>query len=95
MQGPKFLRWTRRSLVITGCVVISYVGLTLLRAECYLEAASNSLDQRIEAREQPNVMLLQTAAKEGDVLGRIEMPRLGIRVAILEGTTSQIMLLGV
>jgi sortase A len=34
-------------------------------------------------------------AKEGDVLGRIEIPRLGVKVAILEGTTSQTLRLGV
>jgi len=35
------------------------------------------------------------AAKEGDVLGRIEIPRLGMTVAILVGTTSQTLRLGV
>ena len=34
-------------------------------------------------------------AKEGDVLGRIEIPRLGMMVAILEGTKSRTLRLGV
>lgn len=33
--------------------------------------------------------------KEGDVLGRIEIPRLGVKVVILQGTTSQTLRLGV
>ena len=33
--------------------------------------------------------------KEGDVLGRIEVPRLGVTVAILEGATSRTLRLGV
>ena len=41
------------------------------------------------------VLALSPAAlKEGDLLGRIQIPRLGMEVAILEGTTSHTLQLG-
>jgi sortase A len=43
---------------------------------------------------QHNAGLPRAAVKEGDVLGRIEIPRLGMSVAILEGTTSRTLRLG-
>jgi sortase A len=51
------------------------------------------MEQQMHANEQHNVSL--AVAKEGDVLGRIEIPRLGMTVAILEGTTAQTLRLGV
>jgi sortase (surface protein transpeptidase) len=50
---------------------------------------------QIDAQEQHRAIPPLAAAKEGDVLGRIEIPRLGMTVAILEGTTSQTLRLGV
>jgi sortase A len=94
-RGRLFLRWTRRFFFFTGALAVSYVALTLLHARYYQEVASNILEQQINAEEQHKVNPLQSAPKEGDVLGRIEIPRLGMTMAILEGTTSQTLRLGV
>src|SRR5208282_3550945 len=90
-----FLRWTRRFFFVTGALAVSYVALTLLHARFYQEAANNTLEEQIDAEEQHKVSPPSAAAKEGDVLGRIEIPRLGMMVAILEGTTSKTLRLGV
>ncbi len=95
MRGSLFLRWVRRFLFIAGSVAILYVALTLLHAKLYQDAAGNALEKQIDAQEQHKVSLPQAVAKEGDVLGLIEISRLGVKVAILEGTTSQTLLLGV
>jgi sortase A len=90
-----FLRWTRRFFFITGALAVSYVALNLLYARFYQQAAAHTLETQIDAQERHDVSLPRTAAKEGDVLGRIEIPRLGMTVAILEGTTAQTLRLGV
>jgi sortase A len=90
-----FLRWTRSFLFITGALAVSYVALTLLHAKLYQEAASNALKKQIDAREQHKASLPRAVAKEGDVLGRIEIPRLGMMVAVLEGTRAKTLRLGV
>jgi sortase (surface protein transpeptidase) len=74
-------------LFVTGGLAVLYVASTLLHAGFYQEIANNTLDQQIHAEEQQEVSMPPAAANEGDVLGRIEIPRLAVRVAILEGTT--------
>jgi sortase A len=49
----------------------------------------------MHAEEQRKESLPGAAAKEGEVLGRLEIPQLGMMVAILEGTTSQTLAVGV
>lgn len=94
-RGRIFLRWMQRFFLVTGMLAVSYVGLTLLRAKLYQENADDALNMQIEAQQQHRAMPPQAAAKEGDVLGRIEIPRLGMTVAILEGTTQQTLRLGI
>lgn len=90
-----FLRWTWRLLILLGALAVSYVGLMLLNARSYQEVANTTLVQQMRAKEQSNVRPSIDALKEGDVLGRIEIPRLGLMVAILEGTTSRTLNVGV
>jgi sortase A len=92
MRGRQFLRWTRRLFFVIGSLAVAYVALTLLHARFYQEAANTSLEQQIHAEEQHQSL---PPVKEGDVLGRIEIPRLGMAVAILQGTTAQTLRLGV
>jgi sortase A len=95
MRGRLFLRWVQRFFFITGILAVSYVALTLLTARLYQQSAGNTLEKQIYAQDQHKVNPSSVAAKEGDVLGRIEIPRLGVRVAILEGTTPRTLRLGV
>jgi hypothetical protein len=87
MRSRRVLSWATRFLFVTGGLAVLYVASTLLHAGFYQEIASNTLDQQIHAEEQQEVSMPPAAANEGDVLGRIEIPRLAVRVAILEGTT--------
>ena len=94
-RGRIILRWMQRFFFLTGILAVSYVALTLLHARLYQKAASNALDMQMDAHEQHMVIPSQPTAKEGDVLGRIEIRRLGVNVAILEGTTAETLRLGV
>jgi sortase (surface protein transpeptidase) len=84
-RSRRFLRWAQGFFLTIGTLALSYVAVTLLQARFYQELANKTLDQQMHAEGQHNVSLLrpQQAAKEGDVLGRIEIPRLGVSVAIL------------
>jgi sortase A len=94
MRGGEFLLWMRRLLFIAGTFAVSYVALTLLYAKLYQDAAGNALEEQIAA-QQHEMSPSRVMANEGDVLGRIEIPRLGVKVEILEGTTSRTLRLGV
>jgi sortase A len=99
MRCSSFLRWTRSFLFFTGALALSYVALTLFHAKLFQETANNALATQIQAEGRNdaslNARLPAAPAKEGDVLGRIEIPRLGMMVAILQGTTSKTLQLGV
>jgi sortase A len=94
-RGQRFMRWTRRILMLTGVLAIAYVALTLLNARLFQNAANHTLEQQIHAEEQHSSIPSRSAIKEGDVLGKIEIPRVGLSVAVLQGTTSKTLLLGV
>lgn len=94
------LRWLSRSLIFGGLLALGYVCTTLLAAHFYQRDASNRLDQQIHAAAQlppnsPTPGLPTPPPKEGDLLARFRIPRLGFEVAVLEGTTTTTLRLGV
>jgi sortase A len=95
IQRRRILRWTAGLLFFAGSISLLYVAFTLIRARIYQQVANRALEQQIRAKDRHRADLPRTPEKEGDVLGRIEIPRLGIAVAILEGTASQTLRLGV
>jgi LPXTG-site transpeptidase (sortase) family protein len=94
-RGWRLLGWTRYFLLIFGVCALSYVAYTLLHARLYQQRANEALEQEIQGREQSADNLSGRTAKEGEVLGRIDIPRIGLTVAILQGTQSKTLRLGV
>ena len=95
MRSRAIVRWMRRILFIAGALATAYVAVTLLHAKLYQKAADSTLENQSRTQEQSNAIPMPAVASEGGVVGRIEIPRLGISVAILEGTTSRTLRLGV
>ena len=95
LSGQRFVRWTRRILVLSGALAIVYVALTLLDARLFQNAASRTLDGQIHAAGLLTVIPSRKAIKEGDLLGRMEIPKIGMTVIVLQGTDSKTLRLGV
>jgi len=101
-----FVRWSRRVFFITGILALAYVGFTLLDARLYQASAERSLESQIETEKElvagaPSELcrggclpLVRPAIKKGDVLGLMDIPRLGLSVAVLQGTSSRTLRLG-
>jgi sortase A len=87
----RFLRWSQRLLFMIGVVMLGYVGFTLLDATLYQASAKRSLENQILLQMEPHESRPRPAIKPGDVLGRLDIPRLGISVAVLQGTSSRIL----
>jgi len=85
-QTQGFVRWSRRLLFAVGIVSLAYVGFTLLDASLYQASAIRSLESQIQVEKEPKLIQTKAAVKEGDVLGRMNIPRLGLSVAVLQGT---------
>ena len=94
-RNQRFMRWTRNILLVSGILALSYVVFTLVSARIYQKNAVLALDKQIQAEEQHKIVQPVLAIKEGDVLGRIEIPRIGVSVAVLQGTTWRTLRLGV
>jgi len=90
----KLLRWSQRLLFITGTLALGYVSFTLLDARLYQVSAKRSLEGQIHLEREHHESQSKPAVKTGDVLGRIDIPRLGISVAVLQGTSSRMLRLG-
>ena len=94
------LRWLARLLILGGFAALAWVAITLLAAHFYQRDASAKLDQQIHAATQltpnsPAPGLPTPPPKEGDLLARVRIPRLGFEGAVLEGTTTPTLRLGV
>jgi sortase A len=87
----KLLRWSQRLLLITGALSLGYVSFTLLDARLYQASAKRSLETQIQLEKVPHEIQPKPAIKPGDVLGRLDIPRLGLSVAVLQGTGSRML----
>ncbi|MGD0548321.1 MAG: class D sortase [Terracidiphilus sp.] len=94
-RGQRFICWTRRILLLAGVLALAYVALTLFNARLFQNAASRALDGQIHAEELHTVIPARKSVKEGDLLGRMEIPRIGLSVMVLQGTSSKTLRLGV
>ncbi len=94
-RGRWLLRWSQRLLIIIGTLALGYVGFTLLDARLYQVAAKSALESQIHFEEEHQESQPKAAVKMGDLLGRVDIPRLGISVAVLQGISSRILRLGV
>ncbi len=75
-------------------------GKTLLEARLYQVSAKRSLENQIlvekdQDENHTGPVINNTATKTGDVLGRMDIPRLGMSVAVLQGTSSRVLRLGI
>jgi sortase A len=95
MRTRWLLRGSRYIFFITGILALGYVGFTLLDARLYQVSAKRSLESQIQVEKEHKPIQPKPAVKVGDVLGRIEIPRLGVSVVVLQGTNSRMLRLGV
>jgi sortase A len=95
LRGQRFVRWTRGILLLFGVLAIAYVALILFNARFFQINASHTLDGQIHVAGLNPAIQIRKVVKEGDVLGRMEIPRIGMSVIILQGTTSETLRLGV
>jgi sortase A len=105
-RAHTFIRWTRRLFFMTGVLALGYVGFTLVDARLYQASAERSLEAQIRLESERTAMLsspplgpivrpeTRPPVKKGDVLGLMDIPRLGLSVAVLQGTSTHTLRLG-
>jgi sortase A len=96
ISPPRFLRWSRNTLLVIGILVLVYCGLVLLDAKIYQVYQVRQFEQQLSA-VQPGFDRpsdgheSRVAAIPGRALGKIEIARIGLSAMILEGTSGQML----
>jgi sortase A len=90
-----FLLWSSRGMLAAGVALLSLVAAATLQAKLYQGHAKQLLQDEIQRAIVSKVVRLNTQTKEDDVLGRLDIPRIGVSVAVLQGTGSRTLRLGV
>lgn len=94
LRAHRWVAWSRLLLLAIGTVALAYVGMTLLESRLYQASAKHSLEIQIQTHKGPDASQLRLPINPGDVLGRLDIPRLEMSVAVLQGTGSRTLRLG-
>jgi sortase A len=82
-------------MLAAGVALLSLVAAATLQAKLYQGHAKELLRNQIQRAIVSKVVGLNAQIKEDDVLGRLDIPRIGISVAVSQGTGSRTLRLGV
>jgi sortase A len=95
------LRWTQRALFAAAVAILAYCGFVLLDAWAFQKRERAQLERLLHDRRETNDGARQAAfsassknpppAVTGGLIGRIEIPRLGLSAMIVEGATKTIL----
>lgn len=88
MRQPltQVLRWGRRLLFVCAGLTLGYCGFVLADARIFQYTESRSLERQLQERHTPPISspgLLPVAT--GGLIGRLDIPRLGLSVIVIEG----------
>ncbi len=82
------LRWTQRVLFVSAVVLLGYCAFVASDTWIFQKQASRHLDDRLE---QHNVRRSALDIGAKGLIGRLEIPRLGLSVMLMEGDDPKIL----
>ena len=93
----RILRWTQRVLLAFGVSLLAYCAFVLVDARIFQQAERRQLVRLISERQQSNGGAHQNAPPTSPIppppasglLGRIEIPRLGLSAILIEGISAK------
>ena len=97
----RLLLWTERVLFAGAVSTLAYCGFVLIDAWVFQKGERRQLERLLTDRQEANGGVRQTPspvspkdsspAAVGGLIGRIEVPRLGLSVIVIEGTSGAIL----
>jgi sortase A len=94
-RGKSLRLWVlhiaQRVFIAAGFVLLAYSGATMVYAELYQRYQAWNFEQQLDVRElvKPGFMASDVDVREGDLVGRLDIPRIGISVMVLEGVETE------
>jgi sortase A len=87
------LRWMERVILVSSLVLLAVPAVTVLEGWLFQRRADQYLISELQRHSGPTAVP-SIPLTEGGIIGRIEIPRLRLSVALLEGTTPRTLRLG-
>jgi sortase A len=87
-------RWTQRVLLAGGVLLLAYCAYVLVDARIFQQGERRELERLLTVRQETNGGVRQTAPSAaaanpppalGGLIGRMEIPRLGLSAIVMEG----------
>jgi sortase A len=86
-----FLRWTRRLLIVCAVSLLAYCGFVLIDARIFQKDQDRQFERLLKAPGVPTYPVSLEAsipASTGGLIGRMEIPRLGVSAIVMDGTST-------
>ena len=87
----RLMRWTRRLLIACAISLLAYCGFVLIDARIFQQEEDRQLNQMLTAPGEPVYpVTLESSlpAATGGLIGRMDIPRLGLSAVVMEGTST-------
>ena len=90
------LRFAQRLFLGIGFVTLAYAGGTAAYAGIYQRYQSWKFEQEVAAPKVIKAAIVEEAGdlREGDLIGKLEVPRIGISVMVLQGMEEETLIVG-
>ena len=90
------LRWAQRGFVWFGVAVLLYAGGTNAYAAIYQRYQSRQFAREVATAQVVSPAFVTPAAdlRDGDIVGRLEIPRIGISVMVFQGVGNDVLTIG-
>jgi sortase A len=82
----RFLQWTQRTLLILGASLTAYCGYVLIDTWNFRRTERRQFEDLLVDRISPAASRNQPLPPAGGLIGKIEIPRLGLSAIVMEGT---------
>ncbi len=92
----RFLRWAQRLFLWCGTAALVYVAGTVAYAGAYQRYQSWKFEQMVRASAVTPTIRVDPVVdlRDGDVVGRLEAPRIGLSLMVLQGVDEGILAVG-
>ena len=92
----RILRWTRRAFFAAGISVLTYCAYVLVDSSAFQRVQGSRFERLLTVRkdgngEVPTSPRAWPPTVMGGLIGRIEIPRLGLSAVVIEGTSTTIL----
>src|SRR5450759_2474794 len=95
----QILRWLQRVLFAGGVLLLAYCAFVLVDARIFQQGERRQLERLLTARQEANGGVRRTVpstapayppqALAGGLIGRMEIPRLGLSAIVMEGISAK------